>query len=325
MIIRTDRMGDVILSTPVLTAVKKKYPQAKTTMLVSGYTVDVVSGHPDLDHVMVDDPEGEHKGFRGLLKLAKSLRTARFDAVLVLHPTSRLAWLCFLAGIPLRVGTGYRAYSILFNRRVFQHRKKSGRHELELNLDLAQAIGAPLKEIEFKFHIPQESSVRIDQWLTEQNLNGKHFIVLHPGSGGSALDWPLEYFGDLANQLQKKHGLPVVVTGSGKEAPLIDELSKLAPKIIRADGQFSIKELAALLKKADVMLANSTGPLHLAVAVGTRVVGLYCTLPACHPDRWGPYSSTATVLTPPADADYNSDQNPMRLLPVDKVLKAIIK
>ncbi len=325
LIIRTDRMGDVLLSTPVLTAIKKTWPRSHTTMMIAPYTQDVISGHPDLDEILIDDNKGEHQGIKGLFKLVRLIKSKNFDTALVLHPSTRLAILCWLAGIPNRVGTGYRSYSLLFNTRIMQHRKKSGRHELELNLDLVKVIGANIEDIEFKFNIPEKAEQRVQKLLEQNNIKDKPYVVIHPGSGGSALDWPIDNFAELAKQLIKIHNIPVVITGSASESPLAETIAQKATDVIRFDGQLDIKELACALKHAAIVTANSTGPLHLAVATGSNVVGLYCTLQACHPNRWGPYNQLDSVITPPEDADYGEGKNPMKLIPVEQVLDMIIK
>jgi len=320
LIIRTDRMGDVVLSTPVLTEIKNNFNSPYIAMLLNPYTKEIVSGHPDVDKIITDDVNGIHKGFTGFIKLVKELKKYRFDAALVLHPTPRLALICFLAGIPVRVGTGYRYYSLLFNKKIYQHRRTSGKHELDLNLDIASAIGVRPGKVFFKFFIPEQADHKINKLLRDKNIPGQ-FIVLHPGSGGSALDWPVENFARLAAQIQNKLNIPVVATGSASESGLIDLIKKQAKNVIRLEGQLNIKELAALLKKSSLVVANSTGPLHLAVAVGTEVIGLYCTKTACGPERWGPYHRPDSVITPPAETDYNTDNNPMRLITVEQVFQ----
>jgi len=320
LVIRTDRIGDVLLSTPVLTTIKNNFKTPYVAMLLNAYTKDVVSGHPDVDKIIIDDFKGIHKGFMGLIRLVKELKKFNFDTALVLHPTPRLALLCFLAGIPIRVGTGYRFYSFLFNKKIYQHRKTSGKHELDLNLEIVAAIGAQTSEVAFKFFIPDEALHKIDTILKKNNINVP-FVVLHPGSGGSALDWPAENFGQLAEKINSELGLSIITTGSASESVLIDTIQKQTKNIVRLEGQLNLKELAALLKKASLIIANSTGPLHLAVAVGTEVIGLYCTLVACGPERWGPYHRADSVIVPPVNAEYDKGYNPMQLITVEEVFQ----
>lgn len=296
LVIRTDRLGDVILATPVLTALKERYPNAGVAMLIKSYTRDLLQMHPHVDQLLIENHK-EKNAIKRLRQLLIAIKKNRFDVVLFLHPTLKLALICWLARIPLRIGTRYRVYAFMFNRRIDHHRKKSGRHEVDLNLDLAAAVDARPQKTRFIFHIPKQAKTKIHRLLNPINQN--RFIVIHPGSGGSALDWPVENFARLADRIQNDLHLPVVVSGSAAEKHLVDKLAKLTTMpFLRLDGALSIKELAALLAKADLLIANSTGPLHLAAALSTAVVGLYCPLQPCHPHRWGPYGQKAAVLMP---------------------------
>lgn len=276
-------------------------------MLVRPYARDLVSGHPDLDEIICDDDTGHHHGVRGLLRLATLLRKKHFDVAIVLHPTFRLALVTFLAHIPQRVGTGFRAYSFLFNKRVYHHRKRSRQHEVDLNLEVVQEVGVSLENVEFKFHIPQEVKESVARHLGNKASDKRPLVVIHPGSGGSARDWPPDKFGQLASALVNKLHALVVITGTDNERHLADKIKATAGvELVRLDGLLTIKELAALLQTADLVIANSTGPLHLAVAVGTEVIGLFCPIEPCSPSRWGPYKpgtrtwQTDSVIMPTA-------------------------
>ncbi len=331
LIVRTDRMGDVILSTPVLTAIKQSHPYAETTVLIREYTNDLISGHPDLDNCLIDDPTQKLKGIKGFLKLTQELKLNHFDVALVLHPTFRLALACRLAKIPMRIGTAYRWYSFLFNNKVHQHRKNSGRHECDLNLEMAEATGAKIDKVSFKFYIPDEAISHAEYLLSQNGIDkNSSFIVLHPGSGGSALDWPLQKFGELAQKIQNDLNLPVVLTGNSNEADLVSKVQKAANnQCIRLDGELAIKELAAVLKRASLVIANSTGPLHLAVAVGSEVVGLYCPIIPCRPERWGPYGQLDSVIMPPIEGCTKckskncKHENCMDLISVNQVFELV--
>lgn len=332
LVVRTDRMGDVLLSTPVLSALKYTFPQVFVAILLRTYTFDLVSGHPDADLLMCDDEPSHQRGIRNLVANVLQLRRHRFDSVLVLHPTFRLALVCWLAGIPHRYGTAYRGYSWLFNHRVKIHRKKSGRHELDLNLQMAEAFGATLPKVEFKFFIPAAANESIQEKLRQQGIvSRQRFVVLHAGSGGSALDWPPEKFAELAVKLYSDLGLTIVLTGSKSEKPLVDRVANNAKcPIVRMDGQLNVKELAALLGYSALVVANSTGPLHLAVAVGADVIGLYCPLLPCRPERWGPYGKLDSVIMPPLEACQICDTakcrhgNCMELITVEQVLQMAV-
>jgi lipopolysaccharide heptosyltransferase II len=303
LIVRTDRLGDVILSLPVANALKQSFPDAFCGILVRDYTEELVNGHPDIDLVLIDDQRKKHRGLTGLLKLAREIRARRFQVAILLHPTLRLALLCFLCNIPKRIGTGYRMYSILFNKKIYQHRKNSKRHECDLNLDFAKSLGAEISKVKFNMAISNSALEKVNGIIHASGIApGSPFIVIHPGSGGSALDWPPAKFRELARRITMESKWPVLITGTSLEKPLVEKVADQNPQIIRLDGKLSIQELAALLEKAALLIANSTGPLHLAVAVGTQVIGLYCPVGPCRPERWGPYQRTDSVIMPPVES-----------------------
>jgi len=330
LILRTDRMGDVILSTPVATALKRRYPEARITFLVQEYTAPLLEGHPDIDDVLVYS--STFQGRRGLFRLIRELRQRQFGMALLLHPDIHLALAVFLAGIPQRVGSGYRFYSFLFTRPVFEHRRSSQKHEVDLNLSLAARVGAPTNPVAFRLAFSQEARTRVGGLLRELGIkpeNHRPRIIVHPGSGGSARDWPPDRFGKLAERLGKKWKGPIFVTGLASERDLVDRVVAASSyPLLRLDGQLDLPELAALIETCDLLIANSTGPLHLAVALNRPVVGLYCPTTPCHPRRWGPYGRPHSVILPPVPecprctpekCPYGG--NCMELISVDDVFK----
>lgn len=304
LVIRTDRIGDVLLSTPVLSALREVYPAAFLAILVRPYTLDVVEGHPALDLALIDDADRQHRGIRGLLRLAGQIRAHRFEVVIVLHPTLRLALLCLLAGIPIRVGTGYRAYSMLFNRRVYEHRRDARRHEVEYNMGLLSALGvtAPPSNPHITVTDTARRSIaaRCDGWGIRPH---EALVVLHPGSGGSARSWPPSYFAALGDRLGDTPGIRVILTGGPDEGELVRSVARqMHTEPITLVDETTIKELAALLEISRLCVTNSTGPLHMAAAVGTPTVALYCPIIPCSPSRWGPYGEGHRVLQPDVPA-----------------------
>ena len=328
LVVRTDRIGDVVLSLPVVTALRKHDPDATIDMLVHPDVRDIVENHPDLDHILFDD----EKGIAGLCRLVRKIRRYRFDAALCLHPTPRLALVLALAGIPTRIGTGYRFYSFLFSRRIWEHRKPSLRHEAEYNLSLTVPLGMDPGEVEFRLPLSLEALESVEAILRRIHLEDHHpLIILHPGTRGSALDWPLENFAKLADLLVRKAGAGVIITGGRDDASTVETVQNLAEEEHRALVDcLTLKELTALLKKADLVVANSTGPLHIAAALGTRVVGLYPPVIPMSPVRWGPYGQPHAVLIPDEGpcmtcrGDVCEAWNCMESIPVERVLRSVL-
>lgn len=287
LLVRTDRLGDVILSTPVATALKKKWPETHVTFLVRRYTAEILRCHPHVDEIIELDSSPS---------LTAVFRQKKFNAAIMLHPRPELAWAIWRSGIAQRIGTGYRWYSFLFNHRVFEHRKNAAHHEAEYNLRLLQPLGITKAEVEFHFKLAPKERERVDAKLDALGV-GAHPLILHPGSGGSARDWPPEYFAHLADLLRQQIGLPVVLTGAENEAALIAAIQQQTTmKPISLCGRLSLTELAVLCQRAAIFVSNSTGPLHLAVMVGAPVIAFYPPIQACRPERWGPYGRRAEVL-----------------------------
>jgi heptosyltransferase-2 len=304
LVVRTDRLGDVLLTLPMLPALRACFPDAHIAMLLRRYTGEVMEGNPHVNEVIWYDHNAERVPF---FRMCALLRAQRFDAAIVVYPRLRLALLMFCAGIPLRIGTGYRFYSFLFNRKVFEHRKDAKRHEVEYNLNLVRELGCDVPrdfKPEFFVDIPAvaEESVRV--LLQAHGIAGKPFIILHPGSGGSAREWPAENFGSLAAKLSAETGCRVLVTGGkGEEAKVADVVRAADGSAIGVAGKLAVKELAVLIRSARLFVSNSTGPLHLAVAMNTPVVGLYPQHTAMSARRWGPYTGNKVVLVPDRPLD----------------------
>ncbi len=289
LLARTDRLGDVILATPAATALKKKFPGLEVHFLVRRYTAGILEMHPHVDRIICLDEAGAGA-------LAGRLKQCGYDAVVALFPRPQLAWSFLQAGIPLRVGTGYRWYSFLFNRRVYQHRKRAQRHEAEYNLQLLEPLGLTGAAVEFHYRRDPAVELEVTRLLAAQGV-ADGFVVLHPGSGGSAREWPPEHFAALARQLTVAKKRQVVLTGDRSEREVAQRIQQLAAKkLIDLAGGLTLKQLAEVIARAAVFVGNSTGPLHLARMVGTPVVAFYPPITACRPERWGPYGRRADVL-----------------------------
>ena len=331
LIVRTDRLGDVVLTLPMISTLRKSFPKSYISMLLRHYTGEIVEGNPYLDKILWYDDGHAPIPFGAM---AAAIRREHFDVVVVVHPTPRLAWMMFISGIPQRIGTGYRYYSFLFNHRVFEHRRDARRHELEYNLQLLGGLGCQPPAVigiqDFGLRIPAESAVLVERRLDLLGIDdGTKIVLVHPGSGGSAREWPIEYFGDLACRLSDEPGVRIIVTGGRGEEARADAIVKATNgKAVSVVGQLGLKELAALCARASLFISNSTGPLHVAAAVGAPVIGIYPQLTPMSPMRWGPYTDRKRVYVPDKPVDCRECQNEPKLgcpcmasISVDEVLK----
>ncbi|MBI4810086.1 MAG: glycosyltransferase family 9 protein [Ignavibacteriales bacterium] len=268
LIIRTDRIGDVILTLPMAYVLKKNNPNAHVSMLIQKYTFELVEENINVDDIIFYD-----------------------------NGKSRIP-----AGIPMRIGTGYRWYSFMFNKKVYEHRRSAGFHELEYNLHLLNAIGYKVEDgtIMPSLQIQQDAKEKVDSLLKEFGIQSNHkLVILHPGSGRSSRDWSKKNFGILGRQLSELSDVKVVVTGGKSEQRLVEEVQiHSANAIIPLVNRLTLNEYGALAKHATLFIANSTGPIHIAAAVGTMVIGLYPQVKTLSAARWGPYTKKKIIFTP---------------------------
>ncbi len=302
-IFRTDRIGDVVLTLPMAEAIKRHDPSARVTFCVQEYTRPLLSLSPHIDDIIAIGGRDLDGGVR---RFASVLSERKIDCAVFAYPRPRLILAAARARIPMRIGTGYRWYSPLLTHRRAEHRRSGDRHEMEYNLGLLEEAGVtvppdlrPVLEIDS----PRRTAARTA--LGQAGIDpSSAFIVLHPGSGGSAKDWPAERFTELAaSLLAEDDALQILVTGSRAEHSLMQSVAERDARIRVLREQLPLDVLAAVLAEARVFVSNSTGPLHIAAACGVPVLGFYPFGIAVNARRWGPRTACAAVLTPPADPE----------------------
>lgn len=304
LVIRPDRIGDVTLATPVIRALRETYPDAWLAALVRPATEAVLRHNPRLDAVLLDDWEQTHAGRRGFLDRLRMLRRHRFDTALMLLPTERHAWMTFLAGIPNRIGVGTKLYQVMtFTRSVSRKKYIPLRHEADYCLDLARAIGAKSDDLRTEaFLLEEERSAARARLHAAGRRAGHPLISVHPESGRSAPNWTLPMYRDfITRALADIPDAQFLVTHSpgNTEARTIFEALR-GERVLLPDAG-DLRLLMGMIAEADVVVSASTGPMHLAAALGTPTVSLFCPLPACSPTLWGPQGNRAITLLPPED------------------------
>ncbi len=291
LISRTDKIGDVILTLPVVNALRDFYPNSRITFLVSGYASEIIQGHRAIDEIMIYEPS------ESVFSLAKKIKQKKFDLAVVVFPVFKIALALWLARVPVRVGTGYRLFSFLFNRKVFEHRKYAEKHEVEYNLNLIKSIGVEVREVKFDIFIPESAFERVKQLLAEHGLSEGNYIIVHPGSKGSARDLKPSKFREIVKGLTMG-GVKIILTGSKSEKELVRYVGDGIENVFDFSGLLNLEELSALIKGAMVFISNSTGPIHIASALGTPVVGFYPPIRVMSPRRWGPYTNNKIIFIP---------------------------
>ncbi|MFC2102819.1 glycosyltransferase family 9 protein [Bacteroidota bacterium] len=325
LIVRTDRIGDVILSLPLARIIKNKYPDCKITFLVRNYTAAIVLGHPYIDEVIILREADDTIPINVNVDL---LKDKKYDTGIIVYPTFKTALIVYLSGIKTRIGSGYRWYSVLFNNKVFEHRKTAEKHELEYNISLLKKIKIdeqPLQgNVNFDLKVNSEAleyvnRISLDYWI---DLD-KKLVVVHPGSGGSAVDLPTEKMSKIVQDLAAIEDVNIIVTGSDSEFSLCESITS-GTNAINLAGKFDLQQITALISLSHVFVSNSTGPIHIAAALGIPVIGFYPKIRACSEERWGPYTTKKVIFSPETDcSNCNREQcerlNCMNTIDIHKV------
>jgi heptosyltransferase-3 len=295
---RPDAIGDVVLTLPVAGRLKQLYPGCRVVLIGRAYTAAVAASCPWVDEFL----EFGEKLFTEAT-LAARLHSYAAAAIIHVFPNRLIARSAKRAGIPVRIGTRNRWWHWLTcNRLVALSRRHSPLHEAQLNLQLLAPLGPtevlPLPAVaELVRLVPTVPLAPQWQALLAARRPGQLNVVLHPRSRGSAREWGLEHFGQLARALHQA-GHRVFVSGTQAEGEELVNWLQINAAYLAADltGQLALSEFIAFLASADGIVAGSTGPLHLAAALGRHALGLYPPIRPMHPGRWGPLGPHAEYL-----------------------------
>lgn len=294
LISRTDSIGDVVLTLPMAGIIKQFLPQSKIIFLGRNYTKDVIglSEHVD-EFVSYDD----------VLKLNASEQIETFkklNATHIIHvfPVKEIAHLAKKAGIKNRIGTANRLWHwFTCNVKISLSRKNSDLHEAQLNTKLLAPLGIT-KEFSLEELVSAYGFTKVPALeKTHSDLidKTKTTIILHPKSKGSAREWGLDNFSNLITQLDKtKH--QIFISGTAQEGELVKDLISKHPEVINLTGKLSLQQFIAFINQCDVLIAASTGPLHIAAALGKKAIGLFAPMRPIHPGRWKPLGKHANYL-----------------------------
>ena len=298
LVTRTDRIGDVVLSTPVLEALRMRFPQAWIAVMVAVDTRELVEGNPYIDEVIVYDKLGPEKSWLGTWRFAREIYKKDFDIAIHLHPTNRVHWVSYLARIPVRLGYRYKNYRLLTN--VIPHLKQEGKkHEAQYNFDLLAPLGInPPEHPEPHIPLSETAHQQLEKIKSEAGLAGHSYVVLSPGSSCPSKMWAPSRFAELGNLVAKKYQVPVVLIGSEKEKALASQISSwMDAKPVNLAGRLTLGETAWLLKGSRLLVSNDSGPVHIAGAVGTPVISIFGRKqPGLGPVRWGPLAPNSKVI-----------------------------
>ncbi len=317
LVVRNDKVGDFMLAWPALACLKAAAPTLHISVLVPSYTAPLARLCPWIDEVLLDP--GDDAGRDAQRALLARLRGGRFAALLTLYSTPRIGWLGWRAGIPLRLAPATKWAQLFYNHRITQRRSRSARPEYVYNIELADALllalgMAPSAHPEPPYwplpaDAPAAQRARLGHELAIDRT--RPWVYLHAGSGGSAVNLTPAQYAELARLIDKRAGegrpIWIMTAGPGEEATageLRDRLVADGLEAVVLPPRKGLGDFAMALAAADLFIAGSTGPLHIAGCLDRPTAGFYPARRSATPLRWQTCNSESRRLafSPPEGA-----------------------
>jgi len=283
-VVRQDRLGDFVLTIPAIQALGCAYPEAEVSLMVGAAVAPLARMVAGVAAVAEVD-SGSDRARQRLQRLSP-------DLLICISRDRQIPWAGWREGVRHTVGPGRRVYSPLFERQVSESRRAGRRHEVEFALSFAHRAGAGGGPARFPIRLPASAESDSSSRLADLGVDGR-YVVLHPGTGGSCPAWPVEHFAQLYRGLIAA-GVATVLTHGPGDADVVAGFTHGSGAPSWFGGE--IPALAALLRRAALVVSNSTGPLHLAAALGTATLALHAPWPTCGVPRWGPYADNGWAI-----------------------------
>lgn len=331
LIVRTDRVGDVVMITPMIRELRKTYPDAFIATLTQPATGDILLHNPHLNARLTDDLRKET-----FWEVVRELRRHRFTDGLLVMPTERAAYQMFLAGIRNRVGVGRKLYEIItLMRSVSRNNYTPLRHEADYCMDLARKIGAEGDDIAPEIFVSDRERAEITDLLRRKGvLDTDLKILIHSGTRGSAPNWSEEKYAALISRIVGVYGdmgVKILLTAREMSHGFLSEIQAAAAgRVINlVDVLPTLRDLIKAVAVSDIVICSSTGPAHLGDALGKRCIVLYCHRPMSCSRHWGILNGRSVNLEVSAGycrANCSADQNTCAFedgISIDEVMDAL--
>jgi heptosyltransferase-2 len=293
LIARIDRIGDVVLSTPIPREIKKAHPDSFVSVLVRKYTKDIYLNNPHVDEIILFDGADE-KIPKSFWQFVREIKKFKFTHAFMLLPNEILNWILFFAGIPNRIGVGHKLYQFLsFSKYVDRKKYIPLRHEADYCLDMVRKIGIEPKNLEPEIFLSEDEKVKRDEFKKKLAPNGELLIGINTTSGKSSPNLTIEEYRKLIVRLSEEKNIRVVITDNNPPAEIQNINNVFYPNI-----GLTLRESIINFSALDVLVSASTGPMHICAALKVLTISLFCPLTACSPKLWGPLGNKSEIVLP---------------------------
>lgn len=271
-------IGDAVMMTPALGAIRQSFPSARITVLANPLVAQLFTSHPWVDEVLIYDQKGKHRGLLGRLQLAAQLRSRGFDLAILLQNAFNAALITWLARIPLRIGNRSDGRGVLLSHGFPLDLQPQGVHESAQYLAMLQYFGIDGQGQQQYLETTVAEDLAMTERLAAAGIGPGEFLLgINPGATyGSAKRWYPDRFAAVARSLAAEWGARVVITGGPGETEIAGAIEQgLAGDCVNLAGKTSVRELMALIKRCNFFVTNDSGPMHLAAAFGVPLVAIF--------------------------------------------------
>ncbi len=289
LVVQTAFLGDVILALPVVQVLKRSFPELRIDFLAIPETSVILNSHPDISQVIVYDKHGKHRSLKAFMSLRGELKRSNYDVVICPHRSLRSALLAGGTGAAVRVGFDRSAW-----KRSFTNIKpwRYGVHEVDRNLSLLEPLGIVPGREEPRLH-PDETDKAIAERLLFAHGVGTTYAVVAPGTVWETKRYPVEFMREVVNGLLPIFG-KVVIIGGKKDLDAAAGIVGTDPRVVSAVGELSFMSSAEIIRRASLLVANDSAPIHIASAFDTPTVAIFG--PTVKDFGFYPYHKNSVVI-----------------------------
>lgn len=299
LVIRLDRIGDMVMTTPIFRALKEKWPDAQITVLANPVNRNIVINNPFIDCILVYDRENKHKSLKSRLTFLRSVRESEFDLVIdpYLDYELNTSFITRIVGSKYRLGFEFAGKELFYNIRYASNTfpvSTDKKHMVDYNLGLIGCIGVKANKKQPEIFLSADDKVNASRILEKAGVNPESKIIgIHPGGNYESQRWPVERFATISDHLIASYGIKVILFGSQDEKHLISEFRDSADKNPIILDNLNLREFISVLSHCNLFLCNNSGPLHIATALNIPTVS---TMGPTIPFHWWPRGDNHIVL-----------------------------
>jgi ADP-heptose:LPS heptosyltransferase len=296
LIIRPDRIGDVVLSTPIPEEIKSNLKDCFIAVLVSSYTKDIYLNNPFIDEMLIYDKTNTIQSGYKLIRLIKKYN---FTHAFMLLPTEQINWLIYFSGIKYRIGVGHKFYQFITNTKsVYRRKYKPLKHEAEYCMDMVRKLGLTPQSVEPEIYLTDEEKKKAVELKQKVCSDGELLIGINSTSGNSAPNWLPSEYRNLIDKLKSLSKIKIAITDNNPPVEL-----RNIPGIVYPNFNNSLRNSIINFSTLDLLVSASTGPMHIAAALKVKTLSLFTRAEACSPELWGPLGNKSVILLPDEETD----------------------